>query len=548
MAAGRRHQMFPVLGEEDIARLRRFGTEKSYGRGEFLFKAGEHSPGMAVLLSGRVLVTQRDGLGHISPIVELGPGEFTAEISQLSGKPALVDAQAVSDAVAILIPPHRLRAVFVEEADLGERIMRALILRRVALLESHTVGPTLIGPPSPDVFRLESFLSRNGFPYHRADPASDTEAAALLQHYAPDGDGLPLVICANGAILKNPSEAQLAKCIGMASEPDFERIYDVTIAGAGPAGLATAVYAASEGLSVIVLDARAFGGQAGASARIENYFGFPTGITGQALAGRGFVQAQKFGAEIAIPFTAARLDCGEADGLLRTVLDCGAAIKSRAVVVASGARYRRPAVPDLSSFEGRGIWFWASPIEAQLCKAEEVALAGGGNSAGQAAVYLSGFASKVHMLIRGDGLAATMSRYLIDRIGAAKNIVLHPRTEIARLEGTPLLGLQAIVWRSRDSGQEEHHPIRNVFLFIGAEPATAWLKDCGVALDAKGFVLTGPAAQPGNDTAGALEASIPGVFAVGDVRSGSVKRVGSAIGEGAAVVAALHGYLARQKE
>lgn len=262
MAASRRHQMFPVLGEEDIARLRRFGTEKSYGRGEFLFKAGEHSPGMAVLLAGHVLVTQRDGLGHISPIVELGPGEFTAEISQLSGKPALVDAEAVSDAVAILIPPHRLRAVFVEEADLGERIMRALILRRVALLESHTVGPTLIGPPSPDVFRLESFLSRNGFPYHRADPASDAEAAALLQHYAPDGDGLPLVVCANGAILKNPSEAQLARCIGMTSEPDFERIYDVTVAGAGPAGLATAVYAASEGLSVIVLDARAFGGQA----------------------------------------------------------------------------------------------------------------------------------------------------------------------------------------------------------------------------------------------------------------------------------------------
>src|SRR5271165_1752318 len=451
----RRHQMFPVLNEDDMSRLRRFGNESAFHTGDFLFRAGERGPGMFAVLSGRVLITQRDGLGHVHPIVEHGPGEFAAEVAQLSGSPALVDGQAISEVRAIVIPQQALRALLVEEAALGERIMRALILRRVALLQSNAVGPALIGPPSPDLFRLENFLSRNGYPYHHVDPAADAEAAALLKQYSPDGEGLPLAVCANGAILKNPSEAELAKCIGMAGEPDYEKIYDVAIVGAGPAGLATAVYAASEGLSVLVLDARSFGGQAGASARIENYFGFPTGISGQALVGRGFVQAQKFGAEVAIPVRATLLDCkaGQRDRLRHIRLEDGKAVKSRAVVVASGAQYRRPRIANLDVFEGRGVWFWASPIEAKLCEGDEVALVGGGNSAGQAAVYLSGFASKVHVLVRGNGLEATMSRYLIERISAAPNIVLHPRTEITRLEGSPLRGLQAIAWRSKDKGR-----------------------------------------------------------------------------------------------
>ncbi len=328
---------------------------------------------------------------------------------------------------------------------------------------------------------------------------------------------------------------------------DPDRIFDVAVVGAGPAGLATAVYAASEGLSVIVLDERAFGGQAGASARIENYLGFPTGISGQALAGRAYVQAQKFGAEIAIPVQAATLDCG-ADPLVLG-LSGGRAIKSRAIVVATGARYRRPDISNLHQFEGRGVWYWASPIEARMCRDDEVALVGGGNSAGQAAVFLSGFAAKIWMLVRRDGLAATMSRYLIDRIEATPNIELLPQTEVVALEGSTEGRLARVKWRHLPSGRETEKPIRNLFLFIGADPATEWLRDCGVKLDDKGFVETGAEFSHGDAKGGEagralpLQSSVRGVFAVGDVRSGSVKRVGGAIGEGANVVAQLHSFL-----
>ena len=318
--------------------------------------------------------------------------------------------------------------------------------------------------------------------------------------------------------------------------------------GAGPAGLATAVYAASEGLHVVVLDCRSFGGQAGASSRIENYLGFPTGISGQALAGRAFVQAQKFGAEIMIPAQAAALDCSKAgpDGELSVKLSDERRLRSRTVVIASGARYRRPAVSRLSEFEGRGIWYWASALEAKMCANEEVALVGGGNSAGQAAVFLAQHATKVFMLIRGPNLAMTMSRYLIDRIGATPNIELRPHTELTQLDGDPAEGLTAVSWRDQQTGVEERRPIRHVFLFVGADPETRWLKDCGVAFDSNGFVLTGQAtaSQSAGYVPAPLESSVPGVFAVGDVRSGSVKRVGGAIGEGAAAVAQIHQYLA----
>jgi thioredoxin reductase (NADPH) len=532
----RREQMFPKLTPDEIDRLRRFATARRYAAGERLITTGEISPGMFVVISGSVAVTRRDGLGHVVPIVELGPGEFLAEVGQLSSSPALVDAQALGDVETLLVPASGLRALLIAEAELGERI-----LRRVALYETGAGGPVLIGPASsPDVIRLQGFLARNVCPHQVLDPADDREAAVLLERYAPAPTDLPLVVCADGSVLKNPSEVELARGLGMVRIDDRDRTYDVAIVGAGPAGLATAVYGASEGLSVIVFDAVAFGGQAGESARIENYLGFPTGISGQALTGRAFVQAQKFGAEMVIPNQVRRLAC--ADAPLALELSDGRRVKARTAVLASGARYRRPDIPDLAAFEGRGIWYWASPIEASLCRREHVALVGGGNSAGQAAVFLSGYAAKVTILVRGDGLAASMSRYLIDRIQATPSIEVLTRTEIIALVGSPSGHLERVRWRRATTGEETELPIRNVFLFVGADPATQWLQGCGVALDAKGFVRTGSDDQQPRPLA--LESSVPGVFAVGDVRSGSVKRLGAAIGEGAAVVAQLHTVLA----
>ena len=353
------------------------------------------------------------------------------------------------------------------------------------------------------------------------------------------------MVAVDGTVLRNPTESELARALGMIGGPRGMRIYDVAIVGCGPAGLATAVYAASEGLSVVVLDSRAFGGQAGASARIENYLGFPTGISGQALAGRAFTQAQKFGADVMIPMSARSLDCSRKDGAFALMLENGEELRSRAVVVASGARYRRPEIENLKKFEGRGVWYWASQVEARLCADQEVVLVGGGNSAGQAAVFLSGHARKVHMMIRGGGLGASMSRYLIERIEATPNIELMFNTEVVGLESAHDASLERVRWRSRLSGEEETFDIRNVFLFVGADPATSWLDGCGVALDRGGFVVTGAQSDLTlGRPVSTLETSVPGVFAVGDVRSGSVKRVGGAIGEGAQVVAALHSFLA----
>jgi len=545
--ASRRHQMYPVLADDEIARIRRFGTLRRYTRGERLFAAGERSPGMFVVLEGSVRLSQRDGLGHVVPIASRDRGQFLAEVATLSGRHALVDGDADSDVEALLVAPEQLRALIIAEADLGERIMRALILRRVGLIEAGASGPVLIGEPqSPDVLRLQTFLKRNGYPHHVVEP-HDAEATTLLEQYGA-AEGEVLVICPSGSVLRNPSEPALGRCLGMLDGTCTETLFDVIVAGAGPAGLATAVYAASEGLRVAVLDCRSFGGQAGASARIENYLGFPTGISGQALAGRAFVQAQKFGAEILIPAEAASLDCTRADpgGELSVTLTDGRRLKSRTVVIATGARYRRPDLPRLADFEGRGVWYWASSLEAKMCAGSEVALVGGGNSAGQAAVFLAQHASRVHVLVRGPGLAATMSRYLIDRIEATENIELHPRTQLTELHGERLAGLQGVTWRNAITGVEEQRPLRNVFMFVGADPETRWLEGCDVARDASGFVLTGRACpiSAARGVSAPLESNIPGVFAVGDVRSGSVKRVGAAIGEGAAAVALIHQYLA----
>ncbi|HTF76430.1 MAG TPA: FAD-dependent oxidoreductase [Bradyrhizobium sp.] len=541
----RLEQTFPELTAPEIARMRRFGEMRHYKDGEALFETGKPGPGMFVILSGHVAITQRDGLGHVTPVIDQGPGQFLAEIGQLSGRVALVDGHAEGDVETLLIPPERLRALLVAEADLGERIMRALILRRVSLIQGGVGGPVLIGPTnSSGVVRLQGFLTRNGFPHHLLDPERDHDAAELIARYSPSPTDWPLAVIADGTVLRNPGESELARALGMIGGPAGNKIYDAAIVGCGPAGLATAVYAASEGLSVVLLDARSFGGQAGASARIENYLGFPTGISGQALAGRAFTQAQKFGADIMIPMAAKSLDCARSDGAFALALDGGDLVRARSVVVASGARYRRPEIENLDKFEGRGVWYWASPIEARLCAEQEVALVGGGNSAGQAAVFLSGHARKVHMMIRGGGLGASMSRYLIERIEATPNIELVFNAEVVGLEGSEDGPLERVRWRSRLSAEESTLDIRNLFLFAGADPATGWLDGCGVTLDRGGFVVTGAQSEQNlGRPVPPLETSVPGVFAVGDVRSGSVKRVGGAIGEGAQVVAALHGFL-----
>jgi len=538
----RAHQMFPTLAPAEIERLRHFGERATYRPGEHLATTGEVSRGFFVLLSGEVAITQRDARSTGRPIVVHGPGSFVGELAQLAGRPALVDGVAQSDVDALVIPPSQLRALLVEEAELGERIMRALILRRVGLLETGGGGPVIVGRAEhPDVLRLENFLARNGHPHQRLDPDVDGEAKALLDRFHVDPRELPIVLCPNGTLLRDPTETELARCIGLLKPLDPTRDFDVAVVGAGPAGLATAVYAASEGLSVIVLDCRAFGGQAGASARIENYLGFPTGISGMALMARAYNQAQKFGAEMAIPSEVVRLDCRRSSGCagFDIVLASAERVGARAVVVASGVHYRRLEVDNLADFEGASVHYWASPLEAKICSQQEVVLVGGGNSAGQAVVYLAGHASKVWLLARGASLGASMSRYLVDRIAALPNVEVLFETEISALEGKDGV-LEAVRWRR--AGEETRRAIRHLFVFIGADPHTGWLSKDDLLLDAKGFVRTGPDAGHERHP---LETSRPGVFAIGDVRCGSVKRVAAAVGEGAQVVAALHASLAR---
>jgi thioredoxin reductase (NADPH) len=537
----RRHQIFPTLAAAEIERVRRFGEVSCYGTGEALARVGDVGRGMMIILAGNVDVTHRGGGGRHEPIVTHGPGSFLGELAQLAGKPALVDAHAREPVKALIIAPDRLRALLIAEAELGERIMRALILRRVNLLEVGAGGPVIVGrPDNADVLRLEGFLRRNGHPRQRLDPDTDPEARALIERFHIDPGQLPIVLCPNGELLRNPEENALARCIGMVRPIDPNRVYDVAVVGAGPAGLATAVYAASEGLSVLVLDCRAFGGQAGASARIENYLGFPTGISGMALMARAHTQAQKFGVEMAIPDEAVALRIpGDATGspfVLELFND--ERPRARSVVIASGARYRRLACTELDAFEGASVHYWASPLEAKLCAGQEVALVGGGNSAGQAVVYLADHVSKVWLLLRGTDLGASMSRYLVDRIAGLPNVEVVTRSQVSGLEGRDGV-LEAIRWRN--GAAEVRRQLSHLFLFIGAEPNTDWLSGSGVALDPKGFVLTG--ADAGVDRL-ALETSRRGVFAIGDVRAGSIKRVAAAVGEGAQVVAALHAFLA----
>jgi thioredoxin reductase (NADPH) len=563
--ASRFNQMFPVLTTAEIDRVRRFGEIRHFPAGDLLFQAGEVFPGMFVIVSGRVAVVPHDVLGKTPPVevfaqlvgapveemMEVVAGEVMGELGHLSGRPELspIDARAIEDVEAILVPPEALRALLVAEAELGERILRALMLRRVALIELGFGGPVILGAfRSPDVTRISSFLGRNGIPFRVVDPDQDRDASSLVARFA--GRKLPLIVLPDGTVLENPTKQDLGRALGLVAASFRSEPYDVAIVGAGPAGLSTAVYAASEGLSVLVLEAIAFGGQAGASARIENYLGFPTGISGQALMGRAFTQAQKFGAEFSLSTEVKRMICApgnsDPDGAHILELADGRRVRARAVVVATGARYHRPEIPNLARFEGRGVSYWASPVEARLCQNEDVALVGGGNSAGQAAVFLASHARRVRMMVRRPDLSATMSRYLIDRITATSNIDVLCDTEIVDVLGSPDTGLRGVRCRNCRTGAEQEHAVVQLFLFTGADPAAGCLHGCGVPLNAKGFILTGTDVGSADWTPLPLETGVEGIFAVGDVRCGSVKRVGAAIGEGASVIAQLNSFFARR--
>jgi thioredoxin reductase (NADPH) len=559
----RREQLFPVLSPAQIAVARRFGgLPVIFGREAIVFEIGQADTPAYLVLAGSIVAARRDPLGDdplgdLSVVTTHAAGELTGEIGQLSGGPSLARGRSgVDGAEVVPFNSTQLRALIVATVEIGEMIMRAFILRRVLLIETGA-GLVLLGSRvSADAVRLENFLRRNAVPYTMLDPDSDRDAVHLIERMAISKAELPLAICPDGTVLRRPRERVLAQCLGLLPSFLDDRAYDVAVVGAGPAGLATAVYAASEGLSVLVLDARAFGGQAGASARIENYLGFPTGISGQALAGRAFAQAEKFGAVMAIPAEVrllkavhARDTRSDAPGF-ELELNEGHPVRATTVVIASGARYRKPALPNLTSFEGRGVYYWASSIELKLCTRREVVVVGGGNSAGQGTVFLASDVARVHLLVRGRSLEEGMSQYLIDRIGALPNVEVHTETELTQLIGDPNDGLQAVCWRSGATGMEERHAVRHVFLFIGAEPNTDWLRLCDVKVDDKRFVRTGDlhgcpdgyGDEPPRQAL-PLETSLPGVFAVGDVRVGSAKRVASAVGDGAAAAAQLHLYL-----
>jgi thioredoxin reductase (NADPH) len=537
----RRDQVLPHLDTTDIERARRFGEIRRFALGDALAKVGEVGIGLAIILSGQVDVYRYEAHGVRQHFYTFGPGSFLGELAQLAGRPSFGDAVASELVEALVFSPDRMRALLIAEAELGERLMRALILRRTQMLQDGVGGPVIVGrSENPNVLRLEGFLARNGTPRMRLDPDNDPEAKALIDRFHVDPGQLPIVICPGGQVLRNPSEDELARCIGLVGPIDPNRLYDVAIVGAGPAGLATSVYAASEGLSVLTLDCRSFGGQAGASSRIENYLGFPTGISGMALMARAYNQAHKFGVETAIPNEVIGFEAlDDLPTCFILKLASGERVSARSIVIASGVNYRRLAVENLDAYEGASVHYWATRIEARLCADQEVVLVGGGNSAGQAAVFLSEHVAKVWMLLRGADLASTMSRYLVDRVSGLANAQVLTHTQITALEGTDGV-LSAVQWHCGTTGETVRRPIRHLFLFIGADPNTGWLSGSGVALDPKSFVLTGTEA---GEHRRPLETSRRGVFAIGDIRSGSVKRVAAAVGEGAQVVAALHAHL-----
>lgn len=539
----RKDQMFPFLPEREVDRTRAFGKEVQWTAGDVMFSMGHPSPGLVVMLKGFVKVIRRDALGRVHRVFEYRPGQFLGEIAQLFGHPCLGDGVVVEDTTAIVIESIDLRRLLVMEAELGEKIMRALILRRVGLIEKGS-GPVLIGDSADArLIALQDLLRRDSYPYSLIDGRDDPETVALLRRISATPSDFPIVICPDGTVLRAPDENRVATALGWLPEFDPAHIYDAVIVGAGPAGLAAAVYAASEGLSVAIFDSWGPGGQAGTSARIENYLGFPTGISGQALTGRAFVQVQKFGVHISIPTRIGILRCECMP--LEVALENGKRVASHTVVIASGAAYVKPAIEGLERLTGRGVFVGTSPVEAKLCRGLEIVVVGGGNSAGQGVVYLASHAERVHLVIRGHSLDEHMSQYLIDRIARLPNVTLYTDTQVLSLSDDAV-GLSGIHCNGPSGALS--FSVRHLFLFTGAEPNTRWLKGCGVRTDAKGFVLTGAEARGGFDAGKhTLETSVDGVFAIGDVRADSIKRVSAAVGEGAAVVAQIHGVLAERR-
>lgn len=536
--------MFPVLTEAQIARMSRFGTEWTVRAGELLFDEGERDVPFHVVLDGEVEIVHPRG--HVEePVTVHRRGEFTGEISLLADRRSLVRGRARTAVRVIRVERAELHRLVQTDAELSELLMRAFILRRMGLLAGGKGDAVVVGSRhSAATLRLQEFLTRNGHPYRYVDVERDRDFQSLLDEFHVTVADVPVLICRGDRVLKNPSNAEVAECLGFNAALQPGAIHDIVVCGAGPGGLAAAVYAASEGLDVLVLEEGSPGGQAGTSSKIENYLGFPTGISGQALAARALSQAEKFGAKVSVARGVLRLHCDEVP--FRIELSAGDSIRARAVIVATGAQYRKLDLPNLARFEGVGVYYSATYVEAQRCDREEVIVVGGGNSAGQAATFLARSSPHVHILIRGPGLASSMSRYLIQRIEETPNITLHRQTQIVGLDGGD--HLESVTWSNDATGEQVVRPVRHVFAMTGAKPNTDWLFGC-LALDANGFVCTGtdltpemlkrerwPIARPPY----LFETSRPHVFAVGDVRASSVKRVASAVGEGSVCIQLVH--------
>ena len=543
--------MFPILTVAQMNRIRPLGQVHTVKRGDLLFDQGQVGIHLFVFLSGGMEIVQPDGDKERLVTYHRDPGEFTGEVSMISGRRCLVRGRVTEDGEVIDIAPDGVQKIIQTDSELSEIMMRAFILRRVELIRLGVGDVVLLGSRHcSGTLRLREFLTRNGHPYSYVDLDTDKAAQEILDRFGVTIHEIPVVICRGTTVLRNPSIQKLADCLGYNQAINPVQMRDVIVVGAGPSGLAAAVYAASEGLDVMVIENNAPGGQAGSSSKIENYLGFPTGISGQELAGRAYTQAKKFGADIFISRSAARLTCDRKPYVVE--LDDETKLLARAIIIATGAQYNKLNVPNLALFEGTGVFYGATYIESQLCEGEEIVVVGGGNSAGQAAVYLSQTAKRVHVLVRSAGLSDTMSRYLIRRIEESPVIQLHPFTQITALDGDGQL--ERVTWQDKKTGLSETRDIRHVFLMTGASPRTEWLKDC-VVLDDRGFIKTGrdltvedltAAKWPLERQPHLLETSLPGVFAVGDVRADNVKRVASAVGEGSISVHLVHRVLQEQ--
>jgi thioredoxin reductase (NADPH) len=544
LTSSRIEKIFPKLTPAQISRIATHGHVHSVQSGEVLIEQGDTSVPFFVINTGEVEIVRPFG-AYETLVTVHASGEFTGEVNVLSGRRSLVRARATKPGEVIELDHQQILGLVQTDAELSDILMRAFILRRVELIAAGVGDIVLVGSTySAGTLRIKEFLMRNGHPYSYIDLERDPDVQNLLDSFQISAGEIPVLICRGQLVLRNPSNQQIADCLGFNESVDQTHVRDLVVIGAGPSGLAAAVYGASEGLDVLVLETSSPGGQAGSSSRIENYLGFPTGISGQDLAGRAYIQAQKFGAHMLIA-KATRVICDRKPYIIE--LENGARISTRTVVIATGAQYRKLPLENLSRFEGAGVYYGATFVEAQLCGGDEVI--GGGNSAGQAAVFLAQTTKRVHMLVRSTGLAASMSRYLIRRIENSPTIILRPQTEIVAVKGDN--HLDSVYWRSSQTGQTEKHKISHIFIMTGADPNTRWLNGC-IALDSKGFIKTGPDLSPENLSAAGwplmrqpylLETSLPGVFAVGDVRGGSIKRVASAVGEGSIAISFVHKVL-----